>query len=66
MTILGLEPIIAAVIFTAAGAGLQFGLGYLGSDKAFDVKKALSTAIISATLGAIILLVIVGLFKRAT
>jgi hypothetical protein len=53
MTILGLEPIAAAVIFTAVGAGLQFGLGYLASDKVFDVKKALSTALISATLGIV-------------
>jgi len=53
MLILGLEPIVAAVIFTAVGAGLQLGLGYLGSNETFDIKKALSTALISATIGIV-------------
>ncbi|MDH3833835.1 MAG: hypothetical protein OES34_06705 [Nitrosopumilus sp.] len=51
MTILGLDPILAAIIFTAVGAGLQFALGYLASDKTFDVRKALSTVLVSAVVG---------------
>ena len=53
MLILGLEPIVAAVVFTIVGAGLQLGLGFLGSKEGFDARKALSTALITATLGIV-------------
>jgi len=60
MLILGLEPIVAALLFTSVGAGLQLGLGYAASNTAFDVKKAISTAVISGILGITVLTAALG------
>ncbi|MDH3764582.1 MAG: hypothetical protein OER82_02075 [Nitrosopumilus sp.] len=53
MDIFGLEPILAAVIITLVGAGLQFALGYLKSDDSFDVKRAISTALTTTVVGIV-------------
>ena len=53
MDIFGLEPVLAAVIVTLTGAGLQFALGYRKSDEAFDVKRAISTALTTTVVGIV-------------
>ena len=47
MNVLGLEPILATVIITVIGVGIQVGLGVLQSNTPFDPKKLVSSAIIS-------------------
>jgi hypothetical protein len=47
MDILGLEPIMAAIVITVIGVGIQVGLGVLQSSNPFDVRKLVSSAIIS-------------------
>lgn len=47
MNILGLEPVVATIVITAIGIGIQVGLGVLQSNSAFDPRKLVASAIIS-------------------
>ena len=47
MEILGLEPIMAAIVITVIGVGIQVGLGVLQSTDGFNARKLVSSAIIS-------------------
>ncbi len=47
MNVLGLEPILATVVITVLGVGMQIGLGVLQSNTPFDPKKLVASAIIS-------------------
>ena len=47
MSILGLEPVIATLVITVVGVGIQVGLGVLQSQEAFNPKRLVSSAIIS-------------------
>ena len=47
MDILGLEPIMAAIVITVIGVGVQVGLGVLQSTEPFNARKLVASAIIS-------------------
>jgi len=47
MNLLGLEPIIAAIVITVVGIVIQVGLGIIRSVEPFDYKKVLASVIIS-------------------
>lgn len=47
MDILGLEPIMATVVITVLGVGIQVGLGALQSTVPFEAKRLAASAISS-------------------
>jgi len=47
MDILGLEPIMATVLITVIGVGIQVGLGVLRSESPFEPKRLVASVIIS-------------------
>ena len=46
MQIFGLEPVIATLVISVVGVGIQVGLGILQSPVSFEYKKLLASAII--------------------
>ena len=47
MQIFGLEPIVAAIIFTTIGVALSVVLGWLKGAEPFNVRQAVASAIIA-------------------
>jgi hypothetical protein len=54
MNILGLEPVVATVIITFIGVGVQVGLGYLKNEGGWDGKKVAASGIIAVFSGFLI------------
>lgn len=52
MQVFGLEPIILAILITAAGTSLSVILGWLKSDSSFNVKQVVASALIAFVVSA--------------
>ena len=47
MDILGLDPVLATLVFTGVGLGLQNIVGWLKDKESFDIRKAAASGIIA-------------------
>lgn len=47
MQVFGLEPIVAAILITAIGVFLSVLLGWLKSEKSFNIRQAVASALIA-------------------
>jgi ACR3 family arsenite efflux pump ArsB len=57
MQVLGLEPIIGAILITVAGVTLSVLLGWLKGDKEFNIKQVVASALIAFVVSAQIVIV---------
>lgn len=60
MQILGLEPVIATVVFTIVGIALLNVVAWLKSSEAFNVRNAAATAIIAFFTSSLVVGSVIG------
>lgn len=66
MEIFGLDPILAAILITITGVSLSVILGWLKSDKSFNVKQVVSSAIIAFIVSAQLVIAQISIIPEGT
>lgn len=66
MNVLGLEPVLATIVFTIAGLALQNVVGWLKDEVSFNIRNAAASAIIAFFTSVVVVGGVIGALPENT